>query len=73
MKENQDGLASIQRAVIKLYSEWFHKALPNGEYPKTVDELTAAYPDLSETFEIEYRMSQYTKEMAVMIKARPIV
>lgn len=44
---------------------WVHAVLPNGEYPKTVQEVKPV-----EQFEVEFRVSQFTGVQAVMIRVR---
>lgn len=66
-----NAIEPLEIIGLRLAVNWSHKLLPTGEYPKTVDELLSAFPELAnEKFEVCERISQYTNEPAVMVRAR---
>jgi hypothetical protein len=46
---------------------WVHCTLKNGEYPRSVEEYAAEFPERSSTFDVEMRTSEFTGSPAVMI------
>jgi len=69
---NDRTIRHLYRAMYDLYTDWHHKTLPDGEYPKEIEELVAAYPNIEQTHDIAKRVSQYSKREAVMVRLRPI-
>jgi hypothetical protein len=68
---NLQVIGQLYSALVSLYTDWHHKALPDGEYPATVAELIAAYPEIPNHYDIEKRASQYTGRESVMVRLKP--
>jgi len=68
---NQRIIAGMMDTMLRIQSDWHHKALPNGEYPKTIEELKEAFPDIEKQFDIEIRKSPYAPyREGVMIRLK---
>jgi len=67
---NERVLLGLAYLGARIAATWHHKALPNGEYAQTVEELRAAYPDLEKTCDIEMGVSPYTGRQSVLVRGR---
>lgn len=65
-----DTVTHLKLAWLDLISDWHHKTMPDGEYATSVEQLTNAYPTLTERYDVEERVSQYTKKLSIMIKLK---
>lgn len=67
---NKLVLLRLRSLIISIQADWHHKALPGGEYAKTIKELCEAYPSLLETYDIQIGISKYTGEKSVLVRGK---
>lgn len=68
MDYNKQVLAALTLSGARLMADWHYKALPNGEYAQTIDEMKAAYPDAEDELELREGVNPFTGRPCVQVR-----